>query len=231
LTEKVRCLEVAEQHRLKSQELLQQTRAADAGEAVAALTYSQAKMMLAGTIFGLLTLFAAFAAVLYARRAAVAAEGDLAHTQETAAAELRPYVFFVDGKMPVPFRSIGTLDMVLRNYGATPAWNLKVLVCAELVDTPIGDQQVTKNDNNWDELHVLPPNEDHPLNVPLRDLGAEDIQALVAGTRALLIYLRVEYAGRGIEGMDYDEVTLAVWKENLDSGAPHIASRQIRMRF
>jgi len=49
-------------------------------------------MLLAGTIFGLLTLFSAVGAVLYARRAAVAAEKDLSVSQDVAAAELRPWI-------------------------------------------------------------------------------------------------------------------------------------------
>ncbi|MEA3018035.1 MAG: hypothetical protein QOI38_2757 [Sphingomonadales bacterium] len=90
--ERYRCEQVAEQHRLKSDDLVQQTRSAEAAVALVGLTYNQSLMLLAGTIFGLLTLVAAFAAVLYAKRAADAAADTLSHAKNTAARELRPWV-------------------------------------------------------------------------------------------------------------------------------------------
>ena len=90
--ERYRCEQAAEKHRIESDDLVQQTRAADAAVVMVGLTYNQSLMMLAGTIFGLLTLVAAFAAVLYAKRAASAAERSLDHAQDVAATDLRPWL-------------------------------------------------------------------------------------------------------------------------------------------
>lgn len=70
--ERYRCETQAEKHRLQSDDLVQQAKAANAAEAIVGLTYSQTLMGLAGTIFGLLTLLAAAYAAWYARRAAEA---------------------------------------------------------------------------------------------------------------------------------------------------------------
>lgn len=65
-----RCAEAAEEYRLKTNDLVQQTRSADAAEAVVALTYDQSQIALASLILGVLTLVAASAAALYASQAA-----------------------------------------------------------------------------------------------------------------------------------------------------------------
>ena len=68
--ERYRCEQGAEENRLKSDDLVQQTRAATAAIALVDLTYRQTLMGLAATIFGLLTLIAAAFAAWYAKHAA-----------------------------------------------------------------------------------------------------------------------------------------------------------------
>lgn len=92
LRERERCAEQAEQHRLQSDDLVQQTRAANAAEAQAWLAEHLAWLGLYGTIGGFLTLVAAAAAAIYARDAAKAAREHLAHAKDVAVAELRAYV-------------------------------------------------------------------------------------------------------------------------------------------
>lgn len=149
--ERDRCAEGAEEHRLKSEDLVQQTRAADAAEVMAGLTYHQTVMMAAGTSIGFLTLVAAFFAVLYARkagseaqRAATAAEGQLTEAAKATTAELRPYLFVdrlelidrrsasteekdEDGE-PIPGMFSARVVIYLRNFGKVPARNVQVFI-------------------------------------------------------------------------------------------------------
>ena len=71
-TERKRCADAAEEHRLKSEDLVQQARAADAAQAQAWTNYDLARMALWGTIGGFLTLIAASLAAYFAREAAKA---------------------------------------------------------------------------------------------------------------------------------------------------------------
>ncbi len=65
------CQEAAEQHRLTSNDLIQQRRAADAANAMAILTYEQTGIAAWGMALGFVTMGAAIAAAFYARSAAV----------------------------------------------------------------------------------------------------------------------------------------------------------------
>lgn len=97
--ERYRCEQAAEEYRLKSDDLVQQTRAADAAYAIVDLTYRQTLISLAAALVGLLTLGAAVYAAWYARRAAEetgrgaeAAEGSLTLSRNVSKAELRPWI-------------------------------------------------------------------------------------------------------------------------------------------
>lgn len=73
LAERDRCTEAAEEYRLKSNDLVQQARTADATAAQTVLTYDLTRMTLAGAVIGMWTLIAAGLAAYFARNAAYAA--------------------------------------------------------------------------------------------------------------------------------------------------------------
>lgn len=91
-SQRERCAKEAEDHRLQSNDLVQQARAADAAQAQARLAYDVAWMVVYGTIAGFLTLLAAGAAAFYARDAARAGKESLEHAQGVSHAELRPWI-------------------------------------------------------------------------------------------------------------------------------------------
>lgn len=70
----IACQEAEEQHRLQANDLVQQRRAADAADAVTILTYQQTRIAAWGVGLGFLTMAAAVAAALYAKKAAEQAE-------------------------------------------------------------------------------------------------------------------------------------------------------------
>lgn len=123
ISETNRCRESAEQHRLQSSDLIQQTRAADAATSGALLSYNQTLIALAGTIVGFFTLIAAVLAALYAKKAAEAAERGISHSRDTSRQELRAYLACQEEK--VSRSEVGkkpfTFSMKVRNVGSTPA--------------------------------------------------------------------------------------------------------------
>lgn len=122
--ERERCSEEAENHRLQSEDLIQQARAANAAEAEARTSYELAWMGLYGTIGGFLTLIAAGGAALYAREAARAANKSLAHNRVTSQAELRPWLELeVAAEIFALNEKQGSLEYRLKvtNIGKTPA--------------------------------------------------------------------------------------------------------------
>jgi len=123
--ERKRCEEAAEEHRLKSDDLVQQTRAADAAGVIVGLTYRQTVLLFVGLLLGLLTLGAALYAAWYAKRAAEAAEKGLTNARHTA----RPYFaselesFVKEGEEPGKYRA----RVLIRNTGNTPAHGLVII--------------------------------------------------------------------------------------------------------
>ncbi|HET9640992.1 MAG TPA: hypothetical protein VFP12_17510 [Allosphingosinicella sp.] len=130
--QRIACAKEAEEHRLQTNDLIQQTRAADAAAAQAEIAKQVAWMTFLQTIGGFLTLTAAAAAAFYAReaaregrRAADAAEKTLAHSAETARVELRPYLavenesVYQEDEESIPRRI--WIRVGYNNTGATPA--------------------------------------------------------------------------------------------------------------
>lgn len=127
--ERERCAKEAEDHRLQSNDLVQQTRAADAAQAQADLAHQMAWMGLYGTIGGFLTLLAAGMAAFYARAAAQAAQSSLAH----AADDLRPWLqISLEPHSGYNQREVVSLycNAILKNVGKTPAQQVRVATSA-----------------------------------------------------------------------------------------------------
>ncbi len=95
------CEDAKEQHRISTNDLKQQTRAADAAAAAVTVAEWQAKATVLGLVIGLYTLLAAAAAAIFARQAAgetrrgaEAAEQSLAHAVMTHTESVRPWLIF-----------------------------------------------------------------------------------------------------------------------------------------
>lgn len=124
LKERESCKEAAEEHRLKGNDLIQQTRAADAAAEGVALNYQQTVLLLAGTIIGFFTLVAAIFAALFAKAAAD-------HTKLANAVAFRDRR---DGNEAVITYTIGAVlatnacevRAILRNVGKTRATNIQI---------------------------------------------------------------------------------------------------------
>jgi hypothetical protein len=127
--EAIRCQDATEEYRLKRDDLVQQSRSADAAEAVAILTYRQTILLLVSAVMGLITLGAAIYAAWYAKRAAEAAEKGLDHQTKVTAIDLRPWVTI----RLVPLALVQTdkaisieIDIITENLGRTVAKNAQL---------------------------------------------------------------------------------------------------------
>ena len=121
LDERYRCETQAEQHRLQGDDLVQQTRAADASVKAVDIAFRQSLIDLAGAIFGMLTLLAAAYAAWYARKAAEsggrANEIALKTSRGYLAAVLEPDWTGFDGKYPTMSAiNIGKSDCLLISF-------------------------------------------------------------------------------------------------------------------
>lgn len=130
-SERERCAKDAEDHRLQTNDLIQQTRAANAAELQAWIGYQGELIGVFQTIGGFLTLLAAAAAALYAKRAA-----DLSH--KTLVATQRAYIMYERIKSGHGMNSDGVLCLLLqaelRNAGPTPAINANIFISWALAD-------------------------------------------------------------------------------------------------
>ena len=129
--ERQACEDAAEQHRLQANDLIQQTRAADAASQGVWVAYWQSKATVFGLIVGFFTLAAAAAAAYFAKlaadetkRSANSAIDALSHAKETAERELRAYLFPEDAKIVLSEgnqSSLCSVSLSMRNSGQTPA--------------------------------------------------------------------------------------------------------------
>lgn len=129
----IKCAETGEQHRLATNDLIQQTRAADAAAAQTTLAAQSVRLSFVQTLAAFLTLVAAAAAALYARRAATAAKDTFDLDKAVSANVDRPWLSLsitiasdlalVDGK-----KTTFKVDVNVENIGNQPALNVTTWV-------------------------------------------------------------------------------------------------------
>jgi hypothetical protein len=123
------CEEAEEQHRLQTDDLIQQRRAADAADASAVFAFQQTRIQAWGVSLGIITMAAAIAAAWYARNAARAAKKALKHDKRVASDDLRPWLDFTItlDQIVLNHERLGFLAWVhIENSGRTPATNIHV---------------------------------------------------------------------------------------------------------
>lgn len=131
------CEQAAEQHRLDTNDLIQQTRAANAATEAVWIAEWQSKATVFGLIVGFFTLAAATAAAIFAkqaadetRRSAEAAESAVAVTQRIGEAQVRCYMSMTSAVIGVAENGLITIQPVMKNYGQSPAkefrWRYRV---------------------------------------------------------------------------------------------------------
>ena len=236
LVEQDRCEDAAEEYRLKREDLVQQTRSAEAEEAVADLTYGQSQLMAAGTAIGFLTLVAAVFAVLYARNAAyearrgsTAAEGQLQEAGRVTAAELRPYLFIDRLEMeitnPTPYRQYRVM-MVFRNYGKLPARSLRIRHDCYFTDQ--FELRKTVFRSRVIEIPVCAPGHERKAFTGAQ-LSVADQEIFDKGIGELIVRVRFSYKGDGPKRYR-EEADYVYDRSSVGTGHFYILSQGSRKR-
>ena len=198
--ERQRCGEAAEEHRLKRDDLVQQTRSADAADAQVNLTYSQSRMMLAGAIIGLLTLIAAGYAAWYAKRAAEAAEKGVRQAEDVSEAQLRAYLYPGLFKIEHLVGSSWRCFVPLINGGNTPATDVKTHFVAKVVPMPLKMADIWECSLSGIMYSALGPKAERQLNAPVVISPVVEAQILKHEKAVLAQFLigYTTYAGRDV---------------------------------
>lgn len=107
------CEDAAEQHRLQSNDLTQQTRAADAAREGVFLNYNQAVLTVAGLIVGGFTLMAAGFAAWYAKRAADETRRSAEFYRKREGGHLIPKIQLVEGGVAISVENVGPTQVTI----------------------------------------------------------------------------------------------------------------------
>lgn len=192
IAERIRCAEAAEEYRLKTSDLIQQTRAADAAEANVTLSYIAAQLTLLGLIIGFLTMVAAGAAVYYSRRAYIQASRSFEMTA-------RPFLYldriiFSIGDNIDDTRTCEA-HFVVKNSGNTPATNIRVYNSqmmigkgSSITDSPFEDEDALR-------LDKIPPNCEKTFFIAF-DITNEIYTLLAIGENTLHLAMKVVFDSR-----------------------------------
>jgi hypothetical protein len=116
----VACQEAEEEHRLKTDDLIQQRRSADAANAMTILSYEQTKIATWGIALGFITMFAAIAAAFYARSAAVHSDNShktFINAERAVLRVVRANEAIITGHG----NGRGVIAVTFKNIGRTPA--------------------------------------------------------------------------------------------------------------
>lgn len=188
--ERYRCEQGAEEHRLKSDDLVQQTRAADAAYVMAGLSYNQSLMMLAGTILGLLTLVSAFAAVLYAKRAATAAEESQRDQRRVTNAQIRAHVFITKMRLVLK-KGEWLVRTTMTNQGSLITRDLDVILEVGFLPLPLPKERGPLNRTETTYSFVRPGGKYHFTRSSY--VTAEQFQAVQESKGVLWVRAKIRY--------------------------------------
>ncbi|MBB3692490.1 hypothetical protein [Sphingomonas sp. BK580] len=137
------CAALIEQHRISTNDLKQQTRAADAAAAAVWIAEWQSKATVFGLIVGLYTLAAAAAAAIFAKRAADeakrsadAAERSILETQRIGEAQVRAYLSVLSVSILISSDLQLRAKLTYKNVGQSPARQAKIVCTASVAATP-----------------------------------------------------------------------------------------------
>ncbi len=200
--EQYRCEVQAEEHRLQNDDLVQQTRSANAASAAVDLAYRQMLIELAGGIFGLLTLLAAAYAAWYAKKAAEAghAANQIAATNHQQA--LSPYIAVSSASFKIDNNFQPIAHVELKNYGQSPALDVETWFHIWVECFPLHDPLPPAPKDLPKGKSVIGPGGTaeivHPRGGPL---NATEQREILAGGAALYVFGQSTY--RDISGNQF----------------------------
>jgi len=222
LLERERCLKIAEDYSLQTNDLIQQTRAANAAEAQAVLAYRSALISVAQAIAGFLTLIAAGAAAWYARRAAVAANEGLVHSKQTSAAQLRAYITIGGGKIKHEFGDLWTVTVRISNAGLIPAESVNTIMTVKYFELPLPND-IQEDHGNFLNFGRIMHSARRPSKLQAGINLSQDKIDSIKDVRAV-VYIKVSanYSWFGHSNQEHSSYEAVVLCDDLEAGSPRI---------
>ncbi|HEY1607443.1 MAG TPA: hypothetical protein VGF77_17795 [Allosphingosinicella sp.] len=117
------CADAEEQHRSAANSVIEARRAAGAADASAIAAYQQARVAAWGFGTGVVILFAAISAALFAKAAADHTEAGANETRRIGEAQVRCYLTLKSVKAKIDSQVISWTEIILLNTGQSPARN------------------------------------------------------------------------------------------------------------
>ena len=149
---------------------------------------------------------------------------------ETKDKQLRPYVSFTepDERPTKPFTRDGRMVFRVKNFGQTPADDVKLFYGSEFVDKPVGWPTIKLPDSP-EVFGKLSPGDFRDLVIWLDDMTDDEIHRVTTGKSAVMIRLKLAYELPSGE-TDGDDVTLWLDQKGWAEGYTRMLSRQDRER-
>lgn len=197
----------------RQSDLCAQWKAADAAADSATWTFWTLITGIVGLFLGSGTLFAAWRAAHWAKRAAEET-GKGATAAETALDEsrqqMRPYVAFTnaDDDQTGPFSRATAIRLKIKNFGNIPAQNVTLAIGGNLCIEPIGEYIVELPSEKRGNYGFLAPSDERSEKIYVDSNGftIDDFGEIAKGRYKLLVRARVEYTWAG--GSDFHDITL-----------------------
>jgi hypothetical protein len=143
-------------------------------------------------------------------------QGQLATAQDTAMRELRPYLSLTGPDPPEPITRDGHVLIVVKNFGRTPATELRIFTGTRTVEGTVGNKVVTL-DPEPEKLVDLAPGDSTEVEFLMAEFTDTEFAALQSGRSVLLIRVHVDYKYAGVRH-DGTDRTLVLGRSQLKSG-------------
>jgi hypothetical protein len=205
------CEEATEQHRIDTNDLKQQTRAADAAAAAVIVAEWQAKATVLGLIIGLYTLLAAVAAAFFAKqaadetkRSANAAENAVAESARIGEAQVRCYLTVEKVEIEINAARNVCVTGTIRNSGQSPALDVSWEFRLSIIKNDVVRRSEDIKGSQIDSVETIPVQGEHTFLQVLTDFGLsqDDLTHLGEQGSTLAIGCRVIAHATDVFGRD-----------------------------
>lgn len=160
---------------------------------------------------GIWLIYSTFKATLWAARysgvAARQSRRSLEHIKQTTAKQLRPYVAItessdIDRK---PFSRESELRFRVKNFGQTPATNVRLSIGERAAKEPIKNLEIELGDK-WGDYGLIAPADSRREIIHTRDMQLDDLADIAKGDIKLIIRLRIDYTWP--DGSDFHDIAM-----------------------
>jgi hypothetical protein len=163
---------------------------------------------LAALVFVKRTLDATLDAVEETKTATLAMQRQNEIAEDTAKRQLRPYVAITETTEPdeKPFSRDTILKFVIKNFGMTPATNVRISLGEAFHSEPLGDFSVPLKKSG--EYGLMAPNDSRTERIYATGLSFKELETIADRKLKFILRLRIDYAWPG--GKDFHDMTVVL---------------------